>query len=150
MDGNAAGANETGGRLAAGHAMGLFVAVTFGSAYPVAKPLVAAVDPLVFGSARYLVAGALMLTLLAVRGAPVRVSWGDVPMLVLTGFLGYTVFQGVWGIALTMTSPAKAVVLVATTPIFGALIGAFGGERLRAPWLARDPDRLCGRVRGGQ
>ena len=43
------------------------------------------------------------------------------PALAGLGVLGYAIFQGVWGVALNLTSPAKAVILVATTPIFGAI-----------------------------
>lgn len=119
------------GSVAAGHFMGLFTALSFGSAYPVGKEIVAVVDPLVFSCARYLLAGIVLLigiSLFTRRGA--AVSWGDVPMLALTGFIGFTVFQGLWGIALDLTTASKASVLVSTTPIFGALIFAFQGHRL--------------------
>ena len=119
------------GSVAAGHFMGLFTALAFGSAYPVGKEIVAVVDPFVFSSARYLLAGAVLLAGLALftrRGA--AVPWRDVPALAFTGFLGFTVFQGLWGVALDLTTASKASVLVSTTPIFGALIFAFQGHRL--------------------
>ncbi|MCG8651704.1 MAG: DMT family transporter, partial [Pirellulales bacterium] len=116
--------------LTLGHGMGLFVAVTFGSAYPLGKPVVAALDPVVFSCARYLIAGALMLLFLAATGRDPRIAWRDVPVLLGLGFLGYGIFQGFWGIALELTTASKAVVLVATSPIFGALIGAVMGDRL--------------------
>ena len=119
------------GSVAAGHFMGLFTALAFGSAYPVGKEIVAVVDPFVFSSARYLQAGAVLLARLALftrRGA--AVPWRDVPALAFTGFLGFTVFQGLWGVALDLTTASKASVLVSTTPIFGALIFAFQGHRL--------------------
>lgn len=119
------------GSVAAGHFMGLFTALAFGSAYPVGKEIVTVVDPFVFSSARYLLAGAVLLAGLALftrRGA--AVPWRDVPALAFTGFLGFTVFQGLWGVALDLTTASKASVLVSTTPIFGALIFAFQGHRL--------------------
>ena len=119
------------GSVAAGHFMGLFTALAFGSAYPVGKEIVAVVDPFVFSSARYLLAGVVLLAGLALftrRGA--AVPWRDVPALAFTGFLGFTVFQGLWGVALDLTTASKASVLVSTTPIFGALIFAFQGHRL--------------------
>lgn len=111
--------------------MGLFTALSFGSAYPVGKEIVAVVDPYVFSSARYLVAGIVLLIGLALftrQGA--GVPWRDIPKLAFTGFLGFTVFQGLWGVALDLTTASKASVLVSTTPIFGALIFAFQGHRL--------------------
>ena len=60
---------------------------------------------------------------------PARVDW---PRLLLVGLLGYTVFQGVWGVALSLTSASKAVILVATTSVFSALVDRIGGARLSA------------------
>ncbi len=125
------------GSIAAGHFMGLFTALSFGSAYPVGKPIVAVVDPFVFSSARYLVAGLVLLIGLQIftrRGA--TVPWREVPALAFTGFLGFTVFQGLWGVALDLTTASKASVLVSTTPIFGAIIFALQGHRLPArAWM---------------
>ncbi len=118
--------------------MGLFVALTFGSSYPVAKPLLGIVDPFVFSSARFLLAGALMLLIpILWRGwASIAVSGSDLLRLAGLGLIGYTLFHGIWGVALALTTPAKAVVIVATTPIFSALIAACTGERLAvAGWL---------------
>lgn len=121
------------GSIAAGHFMGLFTALSFGSAYPVGKEIVAVVDPYVFSCARYMVASIVLLIgiELFTRGG-IAVGWRDVPKLAFTGFLGFTVFQGLWGVALDLTTASKASVLVASTPIFGALIFAFQGHRLPA------------------
>ncbi len=119
-----------------GHLMGLFVAFSFGSAYPIGKPLVDAVDPLAMSAARYLLAGALLLVVLRLLGHAVAIRRSDVPSLAGLGLLGFTIFQGGWGLALEMTSPGKAVVLVATTPIFGAILGVLAGEWLSTRgWL---------------
>lgn len=119
------------GSVAAGHFMGLFTALSFGSAYPVGKEIVAVVDPYVFSAARYLLASIVLLIGIALfsRGGA-AVAWRDVPKLAFTGFLGFTVFQGLWGVALDLTTASKASVLVSSTPIFGALIFAFQGHRL--------------------
>lgn len=123
-----------GGRLA-GHMMGLFVAITFGSAYPFGKQIVSAVDPVSFSCFRYLVAGAFMLLLAQGFGQRVAVSLKDAAALAGLGFLGYAIFQGVWAVALDLTSPAKAVILVATTPIFGAMFAALAGQQVaRTIW----------------
>ncbi len=122
---------NSGGSVAAGHGMGLFTALAFGSAYPIGKPIIEAVDPFVFSAARYIVAGGVLLLGLALfsrRGA--GVPWRELPKLAFTGFLGFTVFQGLWGIALGLTTASKGSVLVASTPIFGAIIHAVQGHRL--------------------
>jgi drug/metabolite transporter (DMT)-like permease len=110
--------------------MGLFVALSFGSVYPIAKPALAIVDPLLFSSSRYLLAGVLMLAALAITGSQWRVERRDIAKLTLLGIVGYTVFQAGWSYGLNITTPAKAVVLIATTPIFGALLGRILGEKL--------------------
>ncbi len=123
--------SNSSGSLGAGHLMGLFTALSFGRAYPFGKEIVAVVDPYVFSSARYLLASIVLLAgleLFTRQGA--AVPWRDVPKLAFTGFLGFTVFQGLWGVALDLTTASKASVLVSTTPIFGALIFAFQRHRL--------------------
>jgi len=130
------GEGESAAGRAAGHMMGLFVAVTFGSAYPVGKPLVAAVDPVSFSCLRYLVAGSFMLLLAHGLGQRTSIGWRDALGLAFLGALGYATFQGLWGVALNMTSPAKAVILVATTPIFGAIFATLAGQRVgRMVWI---------------
>ena len=102
--------------------MGLFVAITFGSAYPVGKPVISVVDPVSFSCFRYLVAGALMLLLAHGTGRQIAIGRKDLIALTGLGLLGYTLFQGIWAIALDMTTPSKAVILVATAPVFGACL----------------------------
>jgi drug/metabolite transporter (DMT)-like permease len=122
--------------MMSGHLMGLFVAITFGSAYPVGKPLISAVDPVSFSCFRYLVAGALMLLLAHGTGRQISVSRKDLLALTGLGLLGYTLFQGVWAIALDMTTPSKAVILVATAPIFGAFFALIAGQSVgRMIWV---------------
>lgn len=124
------------GRAGAGHLMGLFTALTFGSAYPVGKPVVESVDPLAFAAGRYLLAALALLGVLALIRGGARIALRDVPTLAWIGFLGFGLFPGVWAIALAMTSPGKAAVLIATTPVFGAVIAALIGENLSARgWL---------------
>jgi drug/metabolite transporter (DMT)-like permease len=112
----------------AGHLMGLFVAITFGSAYPVGKPLVSAVDPVSFSCFRYLVAGSMMLLLAQGMGQRISITWKDFLALAGLGVLGYALFQGIWAVALNLTTPSKAVILVATTPIFGAFFALIAGQ----------------------
>jgi drug/metabolite transporter (DMT)-like permease len=108
--------------------MGLFVAITFGSAYPVGKQVVSEVDPISFSCLRYLIAGSLMLIMARAFGQRVLISLKDAIALAGLGLLGYAIFQGTWGIALHYTTPSKAVVLVATTPIFGAIFSRLAGQ----------------------
>ena len=49
-------------------------------------------------------------------------------MLLLIGFLGIALFQGGWAYGLSLTTASKASILVATSPVFGALLVSFRGE----------------------
>jgi len=120
----------------AGHAMGLFVAFAFGSNYPIAKPVLAVIDPLVFSTLRHGLTGALLILALVLLRQPWRVARADLPKLALLGLVGYTVFQAGWAYGLYLTTPSKAVILIATSPIFAALFGRIMGERLSGlGWL---------------
>lgn len=120
----------------AGHMMGLFVAVTFGSAYPIGKPLVSAVDPVSVSCLRYLVAGAFMLLIAQGLGRKIALRWQDALGLMGLGLLGYAVFQGFWAYGLSLTTPSKAVILIATTPMFGALFSVIAGHVVgRMVWV---------------
>jgi len=116
-------------RIAAGHAMGLFTAFAWGSAYPVAKPLVGSIDPVGFSVLRYAVAMSILMALLAATRGGLKLPRRLLPRMLLLGVVGFTMFQGLWGIALSLSTAAKGAVLLATSPVFGALIASVGGER---------------------
>jgi O-acetylserine/cysteine efflux transporter len=110
----------------------LFTALVWGATYPVAKPIVAAVDPFFFSAMRYIVAAALLFVVMAASGQSLRVERRDLLPLLGLGLLGYTAFQGIWGFALVLTTAAKGSILISTTPVFGALFARLRGERLGA------------------
>lgn len=140
--------NDLGGEqrrnLAAGHAMGLFTAFAWGSTYPAAKPIVDFLDPLTFSTARYLLASLVLLAVLALSGQSVHVGRRDLLPLIGLGLLGFTAFQGLWAIALQLTSAANGAVLIATSPLFGALLARLGGERPRPIVWAGIALAFCG------
>ena len=70
-----------------------------------------------------------MLVALA-QGQTLRITWRDALELLGLGLIGYTLFQGVWAVALSLTTPSKGVVLLATAPVFGAVLATLGGDRL--------------------
>ena len=119
----------TGRDVAIGHAMGLFTAMAWGSSYAFSKPIVAHVDPVAFSVARYVLATLLLFAIMLVQRQSPAVPWRVLPSLVGLGLIGFTLFQGIWGIALSHTTASKAAVILATAPIFGALIATAGGER---------------------
>jgi O-acetylserine/cysteine efflux transporter len=110
----------------------LFTALVWGATYPVAKPIVAVVDPFFFSAMRYITAALLLFAAMAASGQALGVARRDLLPLLGLGLLGYTTFQGIWGIALVLTTAAKGSILISTTPVFGALFGRLRGERLGA------------------
>lgn len=113
-----------------GHWMGAFVALSFGSVYPISKPIVDVVDPYTFSTARYALAGVVVMLVALAQGQTLRITWRDALELLGLGLIGYTLFQGVWAVALSLTTPSKGVVLLATAPVFGAVLATLGGDRL--------------------
>lgn len=128
--GETAGARPRAGGFERGDVCVLFTAICWGATYPVAKPLVAQLDPAFFSAVRYLTVAALLFAWLAVTGRGAALARRDLLPLLGLGLLGFTIFQGVWGFALERTTAAKGSILIATSPIFGALLASWRGERL--------------------
>src|SRR5690242_398238 len=82
---------------------------------------------LVVGALRFAGAALLLLTILKVAegsiGAPRRV-WGQ---LILIGVIGNTVYQTLFMIGLERTTVANTAILLATSPLQTALLGAITG-----------------------
>lgn len=112
-----------------GDALALFTTVVWGGTLPAMKPIVHAVQPFVFGAARFWVIGIGLLAIAAMKGENLRLKWSDTPPLIGLGLLGFGILQTMNPLALRMTSASKAAVLMATVPAFGALYGLVRGER---------------------
>lgn len=127
---------KSGRGLGAGEAYLAITVLIWGTAFPVAKPVLAVMDPWIFGFARCGLATLLLLGVLRMQGQPLALPRREVlPMLGL-GLLGVTCFQGLWGVGIAHTTASKAAILIATSPVWGTVIAHFGGERLRwSGWL---------------
>jgi drug/metabolite transporter (DMT)-like permease len=106
----------------------LAVTIIWGANFPISKTVLNVLDPVVFSALRYLSGGALLVLILLLRGQSLRLDRRDVLPLVGLGILGITIFQGLWAYGLNYTTAPKAAVLVATAPIFGALLAGFSGR----------------------
>jgi drug/metabolite transporter (DMT)-like permease len=110
------------------------VYVFWGSTYLAIRFGVQVISPFVLGSVRFLIAGALMLGICAVRGLPLRQSPRDFVKLAVIGILVLGIGnQGVvW--AEQYLASGLAALLVAIIPVYVALIEVVlpGGEGLRA------------------
>ncbi len=101
----------------------------WGLNFPIAKSVLAYMDPLVFSVVRYLVAALFLFAILLFRGESLKINRQELFQLVFIGFLSISLFQGGWAFGLDLTSASKASILIATAPIFGAFIALARGEK---------------------
>ncbi len=114
-----------------GVAAGLFTALVFGSTFPAAKPVVDVLDPLVFSASRFFLSGLILVGFVLIsRSWPARLTRRDIFQVFVVGILGFTMFQGFWGLALSLTTAANSAVLMASSAIWGAIIASFSGARI--------------------
>jgi|SaaInlStandDraft_7_1057024.scaffolds.fasta_scaffold64539_2 drug/metabolite transporter (DMT)-like permease len=111
-----------------GDALLIGVTVIWGVNFPVAKQVLGVLDPVAFSSIRYLSGALVLLAVMAIRGNSLRISWAEFWPLAGLGFLGITIFQGLWAYGLDLTTAPKAAILVSTAPVFGALLAGFQGN----------------------
>lgn len=113
-----------------GDLLGLLAILIFGSTFPASKPVLEVMDPLLFGSSRFLISALLILGFLAARGRLPRPARRDLPALALAG-LAFAGFHTLWGFGLPLIPASVAGILMATSPVFGALIDVARGNRPR-------------------
>ena len=121
---------NTENKAAFGRGDALIVAVTviWGVNFPIAKQVLGVLDPVTFSAIRYLSGAFVLVAVLFLRGDSMRISWREFWPLAMLGFLGITIFQGLWAYGLDLTTAPKAAVLVATAPVFGAIVAGFQGN----------------------
>ena len=117
-------------RQRVGDALMLFSVIVFGSSFPFAKPLVTAMDPLLFSASRALISAAFLFgVLLLSRRAMLLPRHEWLPAIAL-GLFGFALFQGSWALALRTAPPGVAAIYMATSPIWAAVFARIAGRRL--------------------
>jgi O-acetylserine/cysteine efflux transporter len=123
--------------------MMLFTSLLFGSSFPFAKPIMAAMDPLFYSSSRYLLGALVLFAVLKLRGLPLGLGGVDRKLL-LVCCASFALFQGDWAFALSRSNASVGAIFMATSPIFGALLASLGGQRLRPIAWAGIALAFCG------
>jgi drug/metabolite transporter (DMT)-like permease len=110
--------------------------IIWGSTYFAIRFVVADVPPFMAGAARFLIAGAVLFTVLRVRGAPAptRAEWFDaakVGALLMGGGMGGVMMAQSLGVASSLSA-----IFPAATPLLVSLFsGLWGQWPRRAEWL---------------
>jgi drug/metabolite transporter (DMT)-like permease len=110
------------------------VSVVWGATYFAIRIALGSFPPFLLGAIRYVSAGLLLLAIGRARGArwPTRREWGAAAV---TGALFFVVGNGLVNVAEGSVSSGLVAVLVATMPLWTALLARVGGQRPSASEL---------------
>ena len=112
------------------------VYLVWGSTYLVMRFAVEGLPPLLMGGTRFVVAGALLATVLRVRGEALP-TWKQGLWSVPVGMLFFLFGNGLVAIAELKISSGIAAVVCATVPLWAAAMGPLFGERTSGrEWVA--------------
>ena len=95
------------------------------SAFPAAKIGLLDSPPLLFLSARFLAAGALMLAWAHWRGSLTRLSFRDLSVLLALGLLNHALYLGLSWTGMGSLSSGLSTILISANPIVVAVIASF-------------------------
>lgn len=109
----------------------LFVVLVWGANFAIVKASLAHIPPLAFTALRFGVASVLILFIVSLREGRLEPPRGMVWKLVGLGLVGNTFYQVLFILGLARTTAANSALLIATTPVLVALLGAtLGVERV--------------------
>jgi len=100
------------------------VMVIWGANFVVVKSTMPVLTPLGYALLRFSIGGAILLGLCRWREGSVRIPRADIPAMAALGLLGFGIYQLLWSTALSSTSVGNSALLIASTPLFTALIAA--------------------------
>jgi drug/metabolite transporter (DMT)-like permease len=96
--------------------------VAWAANFVLVKSAIAVVPPIGFAFVRFLLAGLVLLAILRWREGSVGVPRPVIVPLALLGGLGFGVYQVLWATGLTVTTAGTSALLIATSPIWTALV----------------------------
>ncbi len=113
----------------------LLVMVAWAANFVVVKTAIATAPPIGFAFVRFLLAGLVLLAILRWREGSVAIPREVVVPIALLGGLGFGAYQVLWATGLTVTTAGTSALIVATTPIWTALVAI--AMRTETPHPAR-------------
>ena len=99
----------------------------------VVKGAVAILPPVGFTTLRYLVASATVIVLLRWRDGRLSLPRGDVLRVAILGVVGFGCYQILWSTGIQTISAGDSALLIATTPVFTAVLAAMTGADTLSP-----------------
>lgn len=114
------------------------VALIWGLNFPIIKRTLGEIEPILFNALRFPLATAAVLLVLRTRGPLPWPERRDLPRILALGLTGNVAYQLLFIFGLDRTGAGNASVLLATTPLWTALLSSLAGqERVGgATWLA--------------
>ncbi len=108
----------------------LLVMVIWSANYVVVKAAIGEVSPTGFNFLRLVVGAAALLAFLRVRGGPMLLARRDMAWIAVLGAIGFSLYQILWGTALTTTTAGDSALIIGASPaIIGLVAAAIGVDR---------------------
>jgi drug/metabolite transporter (DMT)-like permease len=109
----------------------LLVMVLWSANYVIVKSALVAAPPAGFNLLRLIVGAVALLVALRVREGTIALPRRDLVSLALLGFVGFTLYQVLWGTALLTTTAGDSALIIGAAPALIALFAvAIGSDRL--------------------
>ena len=116
---------------ASSYAAAVGMTFAFGLSFVATKTALKGFEPLLLALLRFALAGGILFVVWRLRPVREPVTRKELGRLALVGFVSLTVYFSFENTGIARTSASEAAILIATIPIFVALIGAFlPAERL--------------------
>ena len=110
---------------ASAYAAAVGMTVAFALSFVATKTALKGFEPLLIALLRFTLAGAILFVVWRLRPVREQVTWAELKRLALVGFVSLTVYFSLENSGIARTSASQAAILIATIPIFTAVIGAF-------------------------
>ncbi|MCB0068975.1 MAG: EamA family transporter [Caldilineaceae bacterium] len=108
----------------------IMMTVIWGMNAVIVKLTYTQIPPMAFMAVRFVMAGALLLIILRVTEGSLRVDRRDWPKFLVAGMVGTGLYQPLFLTGLSMTSASVTALIIATSPIFVALINRVLGREI--------------------
>ena len=110
---------------ASAYAAAVGMTLAFGLSFVATKTALKGFEPLLLALLRFTLAGGILWVVWRLRPVREPVTRAELGRLALVGFVSLTVYFSFENTGIARTSASEAAILIATIPIFVALIGAF-------------------------